>query len=46
VRAIRGARLIVYPNIGHAPHWEQPDHFVTDLRNFLEGGATRARTRR
>jgi pimeloyl-ACP methyl ester carboxylesterase len=35
VAAIQNARLIVYPEAGHAPHWEQPDEFVTDLNAFL-----------
>jgi pimeloyl-ACP methyl ester carboxylesterase/tetratricopeptide (TPR) repeat protein len=36
VRAIRGARLIAYPEIGHSPHWELPDRFIADLKEFLE----------
>lgn len=36
VRAIGGARLIAYPGIGHSPHWELPDEFIADLREFLE----------
>ena len=35
VRGIRGACLVVYPEVGHSPHWEDPDRFVADLREFL-----------
>ena len=35
VRGIRGARLVVYPEVGHSPHWEDPDRVVADLREFL-----------
>ena len=34
-RAIRGARLVVYRNIGHGPFWEDPDRFTKDLTKFL-----------
>jgi pimeloyl-ACP methyl ester carboxylesterase len=33
--AIPGSTLITYENTGHAPHWERPDAFVTDLLSFL-----------
>lgn len=29
------ARLKVYREIGHAPHWERPDEFAQDLRQFI-----------
>jgi non-heme chloroperoxidase len=35
VRAIKGARLLVYSNIGHGPFWEDPDRFTKDLMKFL-----------
>ena len=35
VAAIPGALLKAYPATGHAPHWEQPDRFVSDLGDFL-----------
>jgi pimeloyl-ACP methyl ester carboxylesterase len=38
VAAIPGARLSVYPEVGHAPHWERPHDFVRDLERFLDGG--------
>ena len=36
------ARLRVYPETGHAPHWERPAEFVRDLREFV--AATPARS--
>lgn len=38
---IPGAKLLVYQETGHAPHWERPDRFVRDLAQFVQGGATR-----
>jgi non-heme chloroperoxidase len=35
VGAIIGARPIVYPNAGHALHWEEPEHFAADLVAFV-----------
>jgi pimeloyl-ACP methyl ester carboxylesterase len=32
---IPGARLIVFPETGHAVHWERPERFAEDLRGFL-----------
>jgi pimeloyl-ACP methyl ester carboxylesterase len=32
--AIPGARLVVYPEAGHAPHWERPERFAADLVAF------------
>jgi pimeloyl-ACP methyl ester carboxylesterase len=32
---IPGARLIVFPETGHAVHWERPEQFAEDLRDFL-----------
>ena len=29
------APLVVYPETGHSPHWEQPERFVYDLEAFL-----------
>lgn len=37
---IRGSTLTVYPEVGHAPHWEAPARFARDLTNFV-GRATR-----
>lgn len=31
------ATLEVYPETGHALHWERPERFARDLRGFLEG---------
>jgi pimeloyl-ACP methyl ester carboxylesterase len=35
VRAIRGSRLVVYPEAAHSPNWEIPDRVVADLVAFL-----------
>ncbi len=29
------ARFVVYPETGHAVHWERPQTFVEDLRDFM-----------
>jgi pimeloyl-ACP methyl ester carboxylesterase len=34
---ITNSVLKVYPETGHSPHWEQPEKFVKDLRNFISG---------
>jgi pimeloyl-ACP methyl ester carboxylesterase len=31
----RGATLVVYPETGHAVHWERPVEFVRDLAAFV-----------
>ena len=33
---IRNSRLLIYPNTGHAVHWEQPMQFANDLINFID----------
>jgi non-heme chloroperoxidase len=35
------ARSAVYPETGHAPHWERPDRFARDLAAFLRVEARR-----
>jgi non-heme chloroperoxidase len=35
VRAISGARLVVYPGVGHSPNWEAPQRLATDLAAFI-----------
>ncbi|NRD53427.1 alpha/beta hydrolase [Corallococcus exiguus] len=35
-RAIRGAKYLLYPETGHAPHAERPQRFVNDVQQFLE----------
>jgi non-heme chloroperoxidase len=35
--AIPGARLKVYPDTGHAVHWERPEQVVRDLEEFMKG---------
>ena len=34
--AIAGATLKVYPETGHAAHWERPERVVRDLEAFIE----------
>jgi pimeloyl-ACP methyl ester carboxylesterase len=33
---ITGARLVIYSGTGHAPHWEEPDRFASDLAAFTD----------
>lgn len=33
--AIRGARLVVYPETGHTPHWEHPEQVALDIAAFI-----------
>lgn len=35
--AIAGSRLVEYRDSGHAPHWEEPRRFASDLLEFVEG---------
>ena len=37
--AIAGARLVVYPGVGHNLHWEEPRRFAADLVAFAESAA-------
>jgi pimeloyl-ACP methyl ester carboxylesterase len=37
VTAIPDAALEVYPETGHALHWERPERFVRDLEAFVNG---------
>jgi non-heme chloroperoxidase len=36
LRELPQPRFLVYGRTGHAPHWELPDRFASDLRDFLE----------
>jgi non-heme chloroperoxidase len=36
VRAIPNATLKVYPETGHAVHWDRPEEFVRDLEAFMK----------
>jgi len=33
--AIPRSRLLVYPGVGHGPHWENPERFASDLGTFV-----------
>lgn len=33
--AIPNATVRVYPDVGHAPHWEEPEQFARDLVEFV-----------
>ncbi|MEP7337808.1 MAG: alpha/beta hydrolase [Acidobacteriota bacterium] len=35
-KAISGSQFLVYPGIGHAPHWEDPKRFAGDLTAFID----------
>jgi pimeloyl-ACP methyl ester carboxylesterase len=41
VNSLANADLKVYPETGHALHWERPEQFVKDLEDFLKPAATR-----
>jgi non-heme chloroperoxidase len=36
--AIPGARLLVYPETGHAVQWERPERVASDLDSFMREG--------
>jgi len=33
--AMPAARLVIYPETGHSPHWERPEQVARDLVGFL-----------
>ena len=35
VSALKNSVLKVYPDTGHAPHWERPERFAKDLAEFI-----------
>lgn len=35
-KALPNSRLVVYRGAGHSPHWEEPEHFASDLVSFIE----------
>lgn len=41
VKMLARADLKVYPETGHAPHWERPERFVKDLQDFIASAETR-----
>ncbi len=36
IEAIQNAQYVEYPDTGHAPHWEEPHRFASDLVTFVE----------
>jgi pimeloyl-ACP methyl ester carboxylesterase len=36
-KALPNSCLVVYRGAGHSPHWEEPEHFASDLVSFVEG---------
>jgi non-heme chloroperoxidase len=34
--ALPNSRLVIYRGAGHSPHWEEPEHFASDLVSFIE----------
>ena len=36
IAAIHSSRLLVYPGVGHSPHWERPTQFAADLAAFVD----------
>ncbi|MEM2904570.1 MAG: alpha/beta hydrolase [Candidatus Bathyarchaeia archaeon] len=44
VERIAGSRLVAYPGAGHAPYWEEPAHFASDIEAFIEELAHRTRS--
>jgi pimeloyl-ACP methyl ester carboxylesterase len=35
VETIADAKLVVYPGVGHCPHWEQPRRLASDVAAFV-----------
>jgi pimeloyl-ACP methyl ester carboxylesterase len=33
---IPGAKLLVYPGVGHTPRWDDPSRFATDVAAFAQ----------
>ena len=36
IAAIQNSQYAEYPDTGHAPHWEEPQRFASDLTTFVE----------
>jgi pimeloyl-ACP methyl ester carboxylesterase len=36
VSRMADASLVVYPGIGHSPHWEDPPRVAADVAAFVE----------
>jgi non-heme chloroperoxidase len=39
--ALPDAATLEYEDVGHAPHWETPERFAADVRDFLIGDGSR-----
>jgi pimeloyl-ACP methyl ester carboxylesterase len=42
VAAIHGARMVVYPETGHSPHWEHPEQVALDIAAFIRTAMPRS----
>jgi pimeloyl-ACP methyl ester carboxylesterase len=40
IKRITDSRLVVYPGAGHALYWEEPAHFATDIKAFIQDFAS------
>ncbi len=36
LKTIPNAKLLIYEGFGHAPHWEEPERFTSDLVKFIK----------
>jgi pimeloyl-ACP methyl ester carboxylesterase len=43
VSSLRNSTLKVYPDTGHALHWERPERFAQDLQEFINNGLPNGR---
>lgn len=43
VSSLRNSALKVYPETGHALHWERPEQFAKDLQEFINNGLPNGR---
>ena len=39
--SIRHCRLVIYEDLGHSPHWEEPEHVTREILAFLKPRAFR-----
>jgi len=43
IAVIKNARYVEYKDTGHAPHWEEPHRFASDLVTFVERDVSKGR---